>query len=131
MLNLILIIGFYLLVSGLRPFYCPVELRFCVRSYSDISVRFSPIFAIYVKKLIKNEISNMKSIRKEIISNLAKNLYDSKDKTLMREAVYILSKNIVIFKNNFQNEHEKIIKILSGLPLFYIVIKTISFSKYS
>ena len=49
----------------------------------------------------------------------------------MREAVDILSKNIVIFKNNFQNEHEKIIKILSGLPLLYIVIKTISFSKYS
>lgn len=86
---------------------------------------------IYVNKLIKNEISNMKNIRKEIISNLAKNLYDSKDKTLMREAVDILSKNIVIFKNNFQNEHEKIIKILSGLPLLYIVIKTISFSKYS
>ncbi len=86
---------------------------------------------IYVNKLIKNEISNMKNIRKEIISNLAKNLYDSKDKTLMREVVDILSKNIVIFKNNFQNEHEKIIKILSGLPLFYIVIKTISFSKYS
>ena len=84
---------------------------------------------IYVNKLIKNEISNMRNIRKEIVSNLAKNLYDSKDKTLMREAVDILSKNIVIFKNNF--EHEKIIKILSGLPLFYIVIKTISFSKYS
>ena len=78
---------------------------------------------IYVKKLIKNEISNMKNIRKEIISNLAKSLYDSKDKTLMREAVDILSKNIVIFKNNF--EHEKIIKILSGLPLLYIVIKNI------
>ena len=82
---------------------------------------------IYVNKLIKNEISNMKNMRKEIISNLAKSLYDSKDKTLMREAVDILSKNIVIFKNNF--EHEKIIKILSGLPLLYIVIKTISFSK--
>ena len=82
---------------------------------------------IYVNKLIKNEISNMKNIRKEIISNLAKNLYDCKDKTLMREAVDILSKNIVIFKNNF--EHEKIIKILSGLPLLYIVIKTISLSK--
>ena len=82
---------------------------------------------IYVNKLIKNEISNMKNMRKEIISNLAKNLYDSKDKTLMREAVDILSKNIVIFKNNF--EHEKIIKILSGLPLLYLVIKTISFSK--
>ena len=80
---------------------------------------------IYVNKLIKNEISNMKNIRKEIISNLAKSLYDSKDKTLMREAVDILSKNIVIFKNNF--EHEKIIKILSGLPLLYLVIKTISF----
>ena len=78
---------------------------------------------IYVNKLIKNEISNMKNIRKEIVSNLAKNLYDSKDKTLMREAVDILSKNIVIFKNNF--EHEKIIKILSGLPLLYIVIKNI------
>ena len=78
---------------------------------------------IYVNKLIKNEISNMKNIRKEIISNLAKSLYDSKDKTLMREAVDILSKNIVIFKNNF--EHEKIIKILSGLPLLYIVIKNI------
>ena len=84
---------------------------------------------IYVNKLIKNEISNMKNIRKEIISNLAKSLYDSKDKTLMREAVDILSKNIEVFKNNF--EHEKIIKILSGLPLLYIVIKTISFSKYS
>ena len=82
---------------------------------------------IYVNKLIKNEISNMRNIRKDIISNLAKNLYDSKDKTLMREAVDILSKNIVIFKNNF--EHEKIIKILSGLPLLYLVIKTISFSK--
>ena len=82
---------------------------------------------IYVNKLIKNEISNMKNMRKEIISNLAKNLYDSKDKTLMRKAVDILSKNIVIFKNNF--EHEKIIKILSGLPLLYLVIKTISFSK--
>ena len=80
---------------------------------------------IYVNKLIKNEISNMRNIRKEIVSNLAKNLYDSKDKTLMREAVDILSKNIVIFKNNF--EHEKIIKILSGLPLLYLVIKTISF----
>ena len=78
---------------------------------------------IYVNKLIKHEISNMKNIRKEIVSNLAKNLYDSKDKTLMREAVDILSKNIVIFKNNF--EHEKIIKILSGLPLLYIVIKNI------
>ena len=78
---------------------------------------------IYVNKLIKNEISNMKNMRKEIISNLAKSLYDSKDKTLMREAVDILSKNIVIFKNNF--EHEKIIKILSGLPLLYIVIKNI------
>ena len=84
---------------------------------------------IYVNKLIKNEISNMKNIRKEIISNLAKNLYDSKDKILMREAVDILSKNIVIFKNNF--EHEKIIKILSGLPLLYIVIKTIYSQKYS
>ncbi len=49
MLNLILIIGFYLLVSGLRPFYCPVELRFCVRPYSDIGVRFRPIFALFSK----------------------------------------------------------------------------------
>ena len=56
---------------------------------------------IYINKLIKNEISNMKNIRKEIISNLAKSLYDSKDKILMREAVDILSKNIVIFENYF------------------------------
>ncbi len=46
MLNLILIIGFYLLVSGATPFYCPVKLRFCVRSNSCIVVRFRPIFAI-------------------------------------------------------------------------------------
>ncbi|MGE4444601.1 MAG: hypothetical protein AB7E37_06485 [Candidatus Altimarinota bacterium] len=39
------IVGFYLLVSGLRPFYCPVELRFCVRPHSDIGVQFRPIFA--------------------------------------------------------------------------------------
>ena len=82
---------------------------------------------IYVNKLIKNEISNMKNIRKEIISNLAKNLYDSKDKVSIIKALDILSKNIEVFKNN--SEHEKIIKILSGLPLLYLVIKTISFSK--
>lgn len=46
MLNLILIIGFYLLVSGATPFYCPVKLRFCVRSNSCIVVRFRPIFAL-------------------------------------------------------------------------------------
>ena len=84
---------------------------------------------IYVKKLIKNEISNMKNIRKEIVSNLAKNLYDSKDKVSIIKALDILSKNIEVFRRN--SEHEKIIKILSGLPLLYIVIKTISFSKYS
>ena len=32
-------------MSRLRPFYCPVELRFCVRSHSDIGVRVRPIFA--------------------------------------------------------------------------------------
>ena len=82
---------------------------------------------IYVNKLIKNEISNMKNIRKEIVSNLAKNLYDSKDKVSIIKALDILSKNIVIFKNN--KKKKKIIKILSGLPLLYIVIKTISLSK--
>ncbi|NUW27239.1 hypothetical protein HUX57_11280 [Arcobacter butzleri] len=34
-------------MSGLRPFYCPVELRFCVRPHSDIGVQFRPIFAVY------------------------------------------------------------------------------------
>ena len=84
---------------------------------------------IYVNKLIKNEISNMRNIKKENVSNLAKNLYDSKDKVSIIKALDILSKNIEVFKRN--SEHEKIIKILSGLPLLYIVIKTISFSKYS
>lgn len=42
-------------MSGLRPFYCPVELRFCVRPYSDIGVRFRPIFALYAKK---SEVEN-------------------------------------------------------------------------
>ena len=82
---------------------------------------------IYVNKLIKNEIPNMKNIRKEIVSNLAKNLYDSKDKVSIIKALDILSKNIEVFKRN--SEYEKIIKILSGLPLLYLVIKTISFSK--
>ena len=62
---------------------------------------------IYVKKLIKNEISNMKNIRKEIISNLAKSLYDSKDKVSIIKALDILSKNIEVFRRN--SEHEKII----------------------
>ena len=82
---------------------------------------------IYVNKLIKNEISNMRNIKKEIVSNLAKNLYDSKDKVSIIKALDILSKNIEVFKRN--SEYEKIIKILSGLPLLYLVIKTISFSK--
>lgn len=84
---------------------------------------------VYVNKLIKNEISNMKNIRKEVALNLAKDLYDSKDKVSISKAIDILSKNIEVFKRNSQDEHEKIIKILSGLPLLYLVIKTISFSK--
>ena len=32
-------------MSGATPFYCPVKLRFCVRSNSCIVVRFRPIFA--------------------------------------------------------------------------------------
>ena len=52
MLNLILIIGFYLLVSGATPFYCPVKLRFCVRSNSCIVVRFRPIFAHKIKEYV-------------------------------------------------------------------------------
>ena len=55
---------------------------------------------IYVNKLIKNEISNMKNIRKEIVSNLAKNLYDSKDKVSIIKAFKILTKNIEVFKIN-------------------------------
>ncbi|MDN5089679.1 hypothetical protein, partial [Aliarcobacter butzleri] len=61
---LILIIGFYLLVSGLRPFYCPVELRFCVRPHSDIGVQFRPIFAEEKKHLMQwwaDWIDNLKN----------------------------------------------------------------------
>lgn len=56
MLNLILIIGFYLLVSGATPFYCPVKLRFCVRSNSCIVVRFRPTFAFSGTTDSKGEI---------------------------------------------------------------------------
>jgi len=38
-------------VSGLRPFYCPVELRFCVRPHSDIGVQFRPIFALLINTI--------------------------------------------------------------------------------
>lgn len=58
MLNLILIIGFYLLVSGATPFYCPVKLRFCVRSNSCIVVRFRPIFATRVYLIEINKPSD-------------------------------------------------------------------------
>ena len=44
-------------MSGLRPFYCPVELRFCVRPYSDIGVRFRPIFAKEFKTVITGHAS--------------------------------------------------------------------------
>lgn len=61
MLNLILIIGFYLLVSGATPFYCPVKLRFCVRSNSCIVVRFRPIFALrYVDSFYINDTNTLK-----------------------------------------------------------------------
>lgn len=38
-------------MSGLRPFYCPVELRFCVRPHSDIGVQFRPIFALLINTI--------------------------------------------------------------------------------
>ena len=62
-----------------------------------------------------------------IIKILRQLFRENKDKVSIIKALDILSKNIEVFKNN--SEHEKIIKILSGLPLLYLVIKTISFSK--
>ncbi|WP_323589257.1 hypothetical protein [Aliarcobacter butzleri] len=45
-------------MSGLRPFYCTVELRFCVRPHSDIGVQFRPIFAIKQKDGITFNLGN-------------------------------------------------------------------------
>ena len=73
----------------------------------------------------------MKNIRKRLFQILLKIYMILKIKLSIREAVDILSKNIVIFKTIFKMKHEKIIKILSGLPLFYIVIKLYHSQKYS
>ena len=43
-------------MSGATPFYCPVKLRFCVRSNSCIVVRFRPIFAQFERSLIQERV---------------------------------------------------------------------------
>ena len=73
-------------MSGLRPFYCPVELRFCVRLHSDIGVRFRPIFAEFLPHYIEykdyktadgrylvvshSAVAKMWNLRHERMSNL-------------------------------------------------------------
>ncbi|MBU9919232.1 MAG: recombinase family protein [Fusobacteriaceae bacterium] len=81
LLNLILIIGFYLLVSGLRPFYCPVELRFCVRSHSDIGVRVRPIFAVWKLDRLGRSVKSLIELVSELNSKNIhfKSLTDSID----------------------------------------------------
>ena len=48
-------------MSGLRPFYCPVELRFCVRPHSDIGVQFIPIFACWDNAVAESFFHSLKT----------------------------------------------------------------------
>ncbi|MDD2974807.1 MAG: hypothetical protein PHZ10_06850 [Aliarcobacter cryaerophilus] len=56
-------------MSGATPFYCPVKLRFCVRSNSCIVVRFRPIFAYFSDKLAKETDENEKLLIIQSIQN--------------------------------------------------------------
>ncbi|MDN5052233.1 hypothetical protein PJV92_03665, partial [Aliarcobacter butzleri] len=105
---LILIIGFYLLVSGLRPFYCPVELRFCVRPHSDIGVQFRPIFAIDNINpfkhlvLLSKQLSSIR-LQKDYLLQCEKNnaLIDELSKEI---------KALVIVQSELKNDRERFIK---------------------
>ena len=78
----------------------------------------------HLKILAKTELENMENFKKEIALNLSLNLYSFVDKKTMLNALEILIKNIEVFKSNFKDE-EKISKIISGLPILYITIKSI------
>ena len=95
MLNLILIIGFYLLVSGATPFYCPVKLRFCVRSNSCIVVRFRPIFA-------KKEFADYSKIPYDTVVGWKKKRY------VPPYAMVILKD--MIYRKKLDEETEKLLK---------------------
>ncbi len=79
----------------------------------------------YLVKIIKNEIANMINIRNEISLNLSKDLYSSIDISSIVTLIEILSKNIEVLERNSSVEHEKIVKIISGLPVLYITIRSI------
>jgi len=75
-------------VSGATPFYCPVKLRFCVRSNSCIVVRFRPIFAIIpLKSFLESKI--VQNITREKAIELF-------DEELFDVVKYAISKGIVV-----------------------------------
>ena len=96
MLNLILIIGFYLLVSGATPFYCPVKLRFCIRSNSCIVVRFRPIFADIDTNIVEKIAELKKQFETDFgLENMRVVFKDSsfKDSVVKTNALQILKQN--------------------------------------
>ena len=78
----------------------------------------------HLKILAKAELENMENFKKEIALNLSLNLYSLVDKKTMLNALEILIKNIEVLKSSVKDE-EKISKIISGLPVLYITIKSI------
>ena len=68
-------------MSGLRPFYWPVELRFCVRPHSDIGVRFRPIFAVWKLDRLGRSVKSLIELVSELNSKNIhfKSLTDSID----------------------------------------------------
>ncbi len=77
----------------------------------------------YLNKMIKNELSNMKTIRSEISKNLSAERYSVIDKKSIIVSIDILTKNIEVLEKG--TDTEKISKILSGLPTLYITIRSI------
>jgi hypothetical protein len=90
-------------VSGATPFYCPVKLRFCVRSNSCIVVRFRPIFAqCSLVTAVREYIKSIPQEKREIQKFMKKFTKQGKKERMMLERWPRIRKAILEDKLSFR-----------------------------
>lgn len=90
-------------MSGATPFYCPVKLRFCVRSNSCIVVRFRPIFAENEKIRVDSLLENKRILLKNGIAF-------EQHKDIDCSINFFIEKARILGKNNLVKEYTNLRK---------------------
>ncbi|MCT7497687.1 hypothetical protein, partial [Aliarcobacter cryaerophilus] len=97
------------------PFYCPVELRFCVRPHSDIGVQFRPIFALipYIAEVLEIPeqflFDDSSRARKIFLKHILKDISNEEKELLKSKICPEQNQKINIAKDRFHTINDLLV----------------------